>query len=321
MKQIFKTLISGLPLMVIGGLLYAGLFIKPKPSGVNLTPPLFQRDDRFFGITRGPANAVWLVGAHGRVLHSRDAAKTWQPQVSNVTVNLQDVAAWDALHAVAVGDEGVVAVTQDGGTSWRQVEAPRSRIANKLVRVKAMSNGQAWAVGEGGATLRTLDYGVSWTRAGAQEDVAWNDIAVLGQHAWRVGEFGRIEHSSNEGGNWQAQETPAKASLTAVAFRDARHGVTVGLGGTVLSTSDGGQHWRVETRATDEHLFDVIWDGHRWLATGDKGVVLLGDAAGQAWRATRAAPGDRTWHTKVAADETHYYFSGAQPLVTNKQAL
>lgn len=321
MKRIFNIFISGLPLMVISGLLYAGLFIKPKPFGGHLQQPLFERDDRFYGIATAPEHTVWLVGAHGRVMRSDDAAQTWRSQASHVLENLQDVAAWDAQRAVAVGDQGVVVATQDGGATWREINVPHSGIANKLVRVKTLPGGLAWAVGEGGIALRSSDYGATWVRVGTDEDVSWNDIAFVDQQGWRVGEFGRIEKSVDGGASWLAQTGPAKVSLMGVAFRDERNGVAVGLGGTVLTTDDGGQRWHLETQVTPEHLFDVIWDGQHWLTVGDKGVVLVGDMDGHRWRPTRGAPVDRDWHTKVAVGATHYYFSGTQPLVTEKHAL
>lgn len=305
---------STAPWLIIAGLLWAGLFVKPQSAGSTVTPPVLERRDFFYGMAVPAPGVLWLAGSNGKIARSEDGGGSWKLQASTTKVNFQDIAAWDARNAVAVGNKGVVAATADGGQHWKQVEAPKSAVANKLTRVVALAHGQAWAVGEMGALLYSGDYGNTWQRKRAEEDVGWNDVAFADAGTgWVVGEFGRILRTRDGGATWLQVETPVKSSLMGVAFRDASNGVAVGLEGVVLATGDGGASWHALKSGTAEHLFTVAWDARRsaWIAGGNQGVWVSGSADASAWQAGRLDARDLSWHTKVVATADRVYFSGA----------
>lgn len=312
MKRVVNILSAAAPLAIIGGLLYAGLFVKPTPLGAAVARPVFERGDRFYGIATTGGGRVWIAGSNGKILRSDDQGRTWQPQPVPVAHTLQDIAAFDSLRAVAVGNEGLVLVTADGGKSWTDAKAPRSAIANKLLRVKTAADGQAWAVGEGGSLLRSSDYGMSWRRQAGDEDKAWNDVAIRGNRILVVGEFGRARLSVDGGGTWRELSMPVDSSLMAAAFRSDRDAVAVGLGGVVLRSEDGGQSWQRADSSTGEHLYALSWDGARWIAAGAKGVLLSGDAGARHWQASRLQPQDRHWYTALARAGDKYLLAGSR---------
>lgn len=312
MQRIKRYLLSGSAVAVIGGLLYAGLFIKPKPVGKALARPMVERGDAFYGMAMLPDGRMWAVGTDGKILHSDDAGNAWHLQRTTHRETLQDIAAWDARRAVAVGNEGIILATADGGMTWKSARAPRSAISNKLMRVQASQDGRAWAVGSGGVLLRSLDYGNSWRSAAPGEDSAWNGIAFDGVRGCVVGEFGRIRVTRDDGEHWTSVTSPAKQSLMSVRMRDDGHAVAVGLRGTVLVSGDAGASWKQAASATEEDLFDVAWDGSQWIAVGDKGVVLLSGADATAWRATRFDAMDRGWYTRVLTHAGKYYAAGSR---------
>ncbi len=312
MRRILDLLISSAPLVIIGGLLYAGLFVKPHPSGGVVETPVFERGNWFYGLSAQEGGKIWLVGADGKILRSQDGGGTWKLQSSLVKANLQDIAAWDDQRAVAVGNRGTVIVTADGGKSWRSVDVGPFKIANKLLRVKALPGGHAWTVGEGGNILHSGDFGNSWSRVGIEEDRAWNDIFFNEGRGWIVGEYGRIKFSKDNGATWKEVTGPVKISLMGVAFKNGNNGVAVGLNGVVLATHDGGQTWKQEKPVTAEHLFAVTYDGTRWVAAGAKGVVLISDSEGREWKSTRLSNEDRAFYTCIVKSGGQYYLSGAR---------
>jgi photosystem II stability/assembly factor-like uncharacterized protein len=345
MKRIFELLTSTLPLVIVGGLLYAGLFIKPQPKGAAVSKPIFERADRFYGIAAQEGGNAWLAGSNGKIVRTQDGGHSWTLQEVSVGNVLQDIAAWDTRRAVAVGNGGVVITTSDGGQSWRSVDAPKSRIANKLMRIKVLPNGEAWCVGEGGSILHSTNFGASWQQQGTGEDAAWNDITFKEGHAWLVGEFGHIKRSDDGGATWQDIVGPVKTSLMSVAFKDAEHGVAVGLNGVILTSDDGGHIWTRQVASSPdssgdiasrddhldpakryergqlEHLFDIIWDGERWIAVGSKGVIVIGSANGLSWRGTRLSSNDRNWYTAIARVGGQYYLAGSRVITQPIQAF
>lgn len=310
MRLFLKYSASALPLVVIAGLWYAAVSIKPQPTGSSVAPPAVARGDFIYGITAPPGKFLLAAGSEGKVWRGKPDGASWVVLPTPTKSTLQDVSAWDSHRAVAVGNDGVVLVTSDGGDTWRQVDAPRSAVANKLVRVRVDGTADAWAVGEMGAVLHSTDSGVSWTRRALEQDAAWNDVHVQDGKVWLAGEFGRIAYSADGGAHWNQVASPVNASLMAIVFRDPLHGIAVGVEGIVLATRDGGMHWDALAKTTKEHLFDAAWDGANWIAVGDKGLLLKGDAQAGRWEVLRPSANERGWHTKVLATPTHYLMAG-----------
>ncbi|MCY1414904.1 Ycf48-like protein [compost metagenome] len=304
-----------LPWAIIGGLLWAGLFIKPQPVGGSVTPPALERRDQFYGLAQIPGGAVLAAGSYGKILSiDSDGQVRRLPTPTDKT--LQDIAAWDARRAIAVGNDGVVLRSEDGGQHWSAVaKVPRSEVANKLNRVRLGKDGLAIATGEMGALLISQDYGKNWQRLRDEEDVAWNDVALLeGDRLVVVGEFGRILLSDDLGQQWEEIPAPVPGSLMSVSFRDASNGVAVGVEGTLLVTSDGGRQWTQAPAISNDHLFNVLWNAERnqWLAFGALGrwVSATPTADGIAWHTGTVDPRDLGWHTGALADASQVWLAG-----------
>lgn len=152
---------------------------------------------------------------------------------------------------VAVGDRGVVLLSDDGGKRHRQ--AGTVPLDVPLTSVSFADARQGWAVGHWGAVLHTTDGGETW--ALQRSDVT--------------------------------QDRP----LFAVHFFDAQHGVAVGLWSLVLVTDDGGRTWQtVEmpvppgAKKADLNLLGLFVDGRgRLFAAAERGMVLRSDDRGRHW--------------------------------------
>lgn len=313
------------PWLVIAGLLYVGLFIKPEPLGSTVIPTAIEGRDRFYGMA-AMDSTLWAVGANGKIVRSEDAGKNWVVQAVPITSHLQDIAAWDSKNAVVVGNDGVVLYTQDAGVTWQQADAPVNDVVNKLLDVKVFAEGEAWAVGAFGTILLSHDYGQTWSYAREIEDFILNEITKRADGGLvAVGEFGSILVSDNQGLDWQVVTAPVESSLMAIDFQNDQMGVAAGLEGVLLKTTDGGFNWnrvgnalafpKVEANpgvgvaldggwrdVTTEHIFSISWhEGlQRWLAVGTKGLWLEADPSAQAWQTGRLAPKDLAWHTSIA---------------------
>jgi photosystem II stability/assembly factor-like uncharacterized protein len=115
-------------------------------------------------------NNGWAVGEYGFIYHTRDGGATWQQQgggfgISETTGDVEagtylfDVAAIDPQTAWAVGIEGYVIKTVDGGKSWQDVSTKSGRSA--FFSVLAQKSG-AILVGGDGVVLHSSDNGKTW---------------------------------------------------------------------------------------------------------------------------------------------------------------
>lgn len=306
-----RTLLSLMPLGLIGALIYAALFIKPVVAGKGVPRPVIEKRDRFYGVAMTGAGWLWAAGNDGKIVRSEDGGNSWTAQNSGTATHLQSIAAWNVEQAVVAGNRGTLRFTADGGKTWRNSEAPLALPAPKIVRVRIAGPGTAWAVGEMATVLVSSDYGKTWKAAPSKtEDMSWNDIAVAGDRGCLVGEFGRIRCTADRGNRWNDVESPVKSSLNAIVFRNDAEAVAVGLEGVVLHTSDGGAHWRELPKSTELHLYDVTWDGVRWIAVGDRGVTLAADSGAGKWSDLTQQVDSPSWHTQVAAKDGQIALAG-----------
>lgn len=162
--------------------------------------------------------------------------------------------AWAGPRFVAVGERGVVMLSDDQGRTFRQARKVPMDVT--LTGVSFADERRGWAVGHWGAILATQDGGETW--------------AV------------------------QRQDVQSDRPLFAVHFFDARNGVAVGLWSLALVTADGGATWRSITltppegaKKADLNLLGLFADDRgRVYAAAERGMVLRSDDRGATWTYT-----------------------------------
>jgi photosystem II stability/assembly factor-like uncharacterized protein len=116
---------------------------------------------------------------------------------------------WLDRRALAVGDGGLIAISESEGSKWDTVKL------NLPLEV-----------------LQALDF---------------RGIHGVGTRAWAVGRPGSvILHTADQGKTWKLQRTKQNLPLNGVFFRDELVGWAVGEGGTIVATGDGGNTWKVQ---------------------------------------------------------------------------
>jgi len=103
---------------------------------------------------------AWRVGPRGGIEHTSDAGRTWKPQESGVTSDLQAGSAPSEKICWIVGKAGTLLLTTDGGKQWKQVAAP---ISDDLGGVHALDAQHAsiWDV-PNSKSFETSDGGLTW---------------------------------------------------------------------------------------------------------------------------------------------------------------
>ncbi|MHB8652574.1 MAG: carboxypeptidase regulatory-like domain-containing protein [Terriglobia bacterium] len=105
-----------------------------------------------------PATPQWRVGRRG-LIQKRDANGKWKKQESGVKAHINDIAFSNPDDGWAVGQDGTILRTTDGGATWTKLPKPTGE---DLVHVKATSNQQASVVTRGGQTFETTNGGKTW---------------------------------------------------------------------------------------------------------------------------------------------------------------
>ncbi|SEQ05929.1 Uncharacterized protein SAMN04488038_103222 [Solimonas aquatica] len=111
------------------------------------------------------------------------------------------------------------------------------------------------------------------------------DIVRNDGRLFAVGERGAIIVSAN-GRDWAQVQVPVRATLTAIAFADARNGWAGGHDASILHTSDGGRSWTLQNFKPDleKPVLDLLaLDAQHAIAVGAYGLMLSTADGGQTW--------------------------------------
>lgn len=267
------------PWLLIAGLAYSAVFIKPTADGAALAQPFLERRDLFFG-GAGDLASLWVVGQDGAVLHGVDGASRWSREVLPTGVNLQAVAVSPAGFVLTVGNLGTLWL-KPPGQAWHVVSPAPGEGAGKLLDVGFIA-GHFWVTGDMGTLLRADTEAGNWTRLGQEQDVAFNAIrAGAGSDLWIAAEFGRLLRSRDEGQTWTTQQL-GDESLRAVSF-EGPVGVAVGNRGHVFVSHDSGDSWNAAPAFTTEHLHDVVVKDGLWSIVGDHGTYFQSRTPAGTW--------------------------------------
>ena len=152
---------------------------------------------------------------------------------------------------VAVGEHGIVLLSDDEGKTYRQARSVP--VSATLSAVTFTDDKRGWTVGQWGTILATSDGGETWEK--------------------------------------QRMDTAADQPLFSVRFTNDHDGIAVGLWSLMLQTHDGGKTWAKTTLPNppdggkaDRNLYHVFSDQKSALyISAEQGIVLKSTDGGANW--------------------------------------
>ncbi len=230
------------------------------------------------------------------------ASSNWSRQSSGTFAWLHAVYFLDENRGWAVGGNGALVATRDGGKSWAAMRRPTEDALRDLYFADER---QGWLVCERSIYLlkekdeprtylmRTTDGGATWQRVNVtNKDADARLVRALFTtkgRGWAFGEAGALYTTRDGGGTWARQRVPTQHLLLGGAFHNADEGWLVGAGATVLQTADGGETWRAGTVVSGVRSmrFTAVSfvDRMRGWAVGMGGRVFATTDGGRNWRA------------------------------------
>ncbi len=211
----------------------------------------------------------------------------WNPACAEAVPDLLDLPAQPSVRAehsqmlglsragdrlVAVGERGLILLSDDAGRHWRQASAVPVSVA--LTDVCFASPGEGWAVGHSGVILRSGDGGEHWDRQLDGRQVA-QLVLQAAQARQAAGEEAAVDVRAAE---YLVQDGPDKPFL-GVACASGGRAWAVGAYGLAMATDDGGSRWQVlQERIANprgKHLYRVHANGQRLLVAGEQGALFL----------------------------------------------
>lgn len=217
------------------------------------------------------------------------------------SMQLLDIArAGDRL--VAVGERGVIILSDDDGASWRQAPVP---VSVTLTALHFPQPELGWAVGHAGTILHSNDGGESWSLQFDGNDanrqyLAWSQERVR-QLEGALAEAGDEDEAALKELEYALDDArfalevameaidigPADPFLD-VRFLNADSGFAVGAYGMLYRTDNGGSDWEIAIAGIDNvyryHYYAMAAgaDGRLYLS-GEAGLLYYSSDNGVSW--------------------------------------
>ncbi|MBX2989923.1 MAG: choice-of-anchor D domain-containing protein [Bacteroidetes bacterium] len=188
----------------------------------------------------------------------------------------------NGLHVWAVGFNGRVFQSVDGGATWSN----HTQGTGTLRGVHALGS-SVWIVGDNGKHFFSSNSGSTWSEQTLNGAATLNDIVLIdNQTGFIVGNSGVIFKTINGGAIWESKTSTTSQKLNAVAFSTPQIGYAVGNAGVVLKTVDAGESWSsIGNAGWTNDLTGVSVSGSTVYVTGVNGFCVKSVNSGASWSA------------------------------------
>lgn len=188
--------------------------------------------------------ALIVVGERGAIARSTDHAVSWQPVSSGVRAPLTAVSFANASRGWAVGHDGLILTSVDGGATWSkqwQSEQP----SDSFLDVLALDANRVIAVGAYGLCAATSNGGRTWERRKVIADDYHLNRLSRGPAGtlYLAGEHGVLLRSVDEGATWSPIATDYDGSFYGVLPLNEQTLLAYGLRGRLFRSEDDGGTW------------------------------------------------------------------------------
>ncbi|MGK5078763.1 WD40/YVTN/BNR-like repeat-containing protein [Janthinobacterium sp. HLX7-2] len=176
---------------------------------------------------------------------------------------------------VAVGERGIVVLSDDQGKTWRQGRSP---VSVTLTAVRFIDARQGWAVGHAGVVLHSADGGENWVRQ--LDGVQAARLALEAAKAGMAAEATPRAHKRLDQAE-QLVKDGADKPFFDLYFENDKTGYVVGAYNMFFGTNDGGKSWQPLSERldnpTDAHLYAIRAAGAKLYIAGEQGLLLRSD--------------------------------------------
>lgn len=214
----------------------------------------------------------------------------WSALRSGTSKNLASIfGTGDGKRLWAVGAQGTVIESDDGGTTWM---ARNSGTEADLLAIFGTSDGsRLWAAGV--STILESDDGGSTWMSRKSGTPSWLESIFGtsdGKRLWVVGFNGTILESVDGGAAWTPRSFGTQDGLFSIfGTGDGSRLWAVGgssyMAGTIVESDDGGATWIARGESYRLHSIFATGDGRRLWAVGDGGRIVDSDNGGGSWYA------------------------------------
>ncbi|MDR7152027.1 photosystem II stability/assembly factor-like uncharacterized protein [Hydrogenophaga palleronii] len=208
---------------------------------------------------------------------------------------------------VAVGERGLIALSDDGGVTWRQ--ARQVPVSTTLTAVRFTDPENGLAVGHGGVILSTRNGGEDWQLKADGRTLALSAKAAA--QARQAAGDPRAPHLLKEA-ELLVQDGPDKPLLDVIHDGNGR-AIVIGAYNLIFESTDGGVSWKSAQDRLDnpraKHLYALRAHGPTWLLAGEQGLLLRSVDGGRTFSPLRV-PYEGSWFALAVTAQGEWVVAG-----------
>ncbi|RQH08991.1 WD40/YVTN/BNR-like repeat-containing protein [Paraburkholderia dinghuensis] len=246
-----------------------------------------------------PALSAWMLTLAMLAGHSAGANAADDIAVLHAPAAVVPYASQEAIlgaadtgkRLVAVGEHGVILLSDDGGRSFRQA---RSVPTQAQLNAVTFVGQQGWAVGQWGVVLHSADNGETWSlqRSDASVDQPLYSTYFLDdQHGFAVGLWSLFLKTDDGGKTWAAVKIPVQQGMKVKTpnfshiFGDGKGALFISAEhGYVLRSLDGGQTWTYLSTGYEGSFWAGCVDAAGNVVVGGlRGSIYVSADRGETW--------------------------------------
>jgi photosystem II stability/assembly factor-like uncharacterized protein len=234
------------------------------------------------------------VGDHGDVVISADNGRRWTQSLAPTRALLTGVSFVNARQGWAVGHDGVILATDDGGLTWRRQDAGTGS-GTVFLSVLFRDPLRGYAVGAYGKYFATADGGKTWSPGHPLADeVHYNRISGGPDGSlYLAGESGTALRSRDDGRTWERLEVPYDGSLFGILPLPGGPLIAYGLRGHILRSEDQGKTWApLDSGSSALIMGGLVLRNGVVLLAGQGGSFFLSRDAGHHFALWKPADGE-----------------------------
>ena len=224
------------------------------------------------GVSLNGNSSVVIVGSNGSIW-KYDSGSWSDYSISGV--DLLDVSFLDSERGIAVGEEGAILFSDDGGATWDYRDAPSEASSSRIIDVEFYSDIRAYAITDMGEVMKSsreisTPVGFLWNMQyfeseGGSSNLGVNltSIEVATTNKFLLSGTEGYLSMSKDGGNIVNRQMIPLDNLTAfndIAMLDGFRGIAVGSNGSILITERAGEDEQVGFEVRDFSEFGNFVD-------------------------------------------------------------
>ena len=242
-----------------------GVILKTSNGGESWIKENTGVNSYFGGVDFVDGKWGWVVGEGGTILKYSYSfqpfnSQNWTLCTSNSTSYLRDICFFDSLSGIAIGSNGSILKSIDGGLNWSLFQTSSVFSFNSIDFVE----NKGWLVGGNGTIKHSLDFGDNWIDQTSGTNLQLISVDFVNLNiGYAVGgsfnffeEEGIIIKTTNGGTSWSTISLPTVV-CTGVQFISEDVGWVVGTHGTIYKTTDAGLNWLNLNSGTNQWLYGL----------------------------------------------------------------